>query len=160
MRKRQEMKTSAIFSTDRLYRYALYRVWDESLPLVLFVGLNPSTADEKVNDPTIIRCMNYAKAWNYGGVIMANLFAFRSTDPKNLKNQLDPIGFENDLWIQKLASEAQLVIAAWGTHGTLLNRNQEVKKMFKNLLCLELSKDGHPKHPLYLKKDLTPKKFK
>lgn len=76
------MNTNAILSEDRKYRYVLSRIWDESKPMVMIIGLNPSTADETKNDPTIIRCIDFAKSWGYGGVYMLNLFAFRATLPK------------------------------------------------------------------------------
>ena len=90
------IKSDASFSKDRIHRYTLYRVWNEELPKVLFIGLNPSTATETKNDPTIRRCMGYAKDWGYGSYIMGNIFAFRSTDPKNLRKTHDPIGSETD----------------------------------------------------------------
>lgn len=75
------MKTGANLSECRRYRFSLWRIWDEALPYALFIGLNPSTADETANDPTITRCINFAKDWGYGGIYMANLFAYRATDP-------------------------------------------------------------------------------
>jgi hypothetical protein len=155
------MKKSAEFSPDRTYRYALYRIWDESLPLVMFVGLNPSTADEVEDDPTIIRCVNFAKGWGYGGLIMVNLFAFRSTDPSKLKSadNNDPIGPENNDWILKIQSSAKLVLVAWGTKGTLNQRDKAVLKLLEAPHCLETTKHGHPKHPLYVQGNAKPKKF-
>lgn len=82
------MIKDAILSEDRKYRYILSRTWDETKPTVLFIGLNPSTADEKTDDPTIRKCINYAKCWGYGKILMANLFAFRSTILIELINQL------------------------------------------------------------------------
>jgi hypothetical protein len=154
-----KMKKSAILSDDRLYRYSLSRIWDSSLPTVMFIGLNPSTADETENDPTINRCIGFAKSWGYGGLVMTNLFAFRSTDPKILKSVKEPIGDKNNDWLIQLAKESKIIIAAWGTNGTLLNRDKEIKKLFPTLYCLELSKENHPKHPLYLKKTKTPIRF-
>jgi hypothetical protein len=153
------MKMTAVLSEDRLYRYSLTRIWDDTLHLVMFIGLNPSTADETINDPTITRCIGYAKDWGYGGLIMANLFAFRSTDPKVLKSVKNPVGPHNNEWLLNLTNQSKLIVAAWGTHGVLFNRDQEVKKMISDLHYLELSKHNHPKHPLYLKKILIPKKF-
>lgn len=85
------MKKSAILSDDRKYRYSLSRVWDESKNKVMFIGLNPSTADETEDDPTIRRCINFAKSWGYVGLEMTNLFAFRATAPKDMKNTKEPI---------------------------------------------------------------------
>ena len=92
------MKTDAKFSACRKYRYALWRTWDESKPNVMIIGLNPSTADENENDPTITRCINFAKSWGYGGVCVTNLFAYCATVPSDMKASNDPIGSENDSW--------------------------------------------------------------
>ena len=146
----------ALFSTYRRYRYPLWRIWEDTKPTVLFVGLNPSTANEQLDDPTLIRCINYAKAWGYGGVMMGNLFAYRVTDPKELFQVTEPIGVENNMWLKNLASEADLVVAAWGNMGTHLGRSQEVISFLPNLHCLKRNKSGEPAHPLYLKADLRP----
>jgi hypothetical protein len=90
------LKTDAKFSACRKYRYALWRTWDESKPNVMIIGLNPSTADENENDPTITRCINFAKSWGYGGVCVTNLFAYCATVPSDMKESNDPIGSEND----------------------------------------------------------------
>ena len=148
--------SDAKFSKDRIYRYALWRVWNNKLPKVLFIGLNPSTADEVKDDPTIRRCINYAKDWGYGGYIMGNIFAYRSTDPKNLKITNDPIGIDNNSWLIKLHSEASLTIGAWGNHGKYLDRGEEVSNLIDNLYCLKITKEGHPSHPLYLPGNLKP----
>ena len=97
------IRTGAEFSKDRIHRYALYRVWDESKPLIMLIGLNPSTADENKDDPTIKRCVSFAKHWGYGGLIMVNIFAYRATDPRKMKKATDPVGPDNDKWIRKLA---------------------------------------------------------
>ena len=148
--------SNAFFSKDRKHRYALWRVWNNKLPKVLFIGLNPSTADEVKDDPTIRRCINYAKDWGYGGYIMGNIFAYRSTDPKNLKITTDPIGIDNNSWLIKLHSEASLTIGAWGNHGKYLDRGEEVSNLIDNLYCLRITKEGHPSHPLYLPGNLKP----
>ena len=96
------IKKSAILSDCRIYRYSLTRTWDVNKKYVLFIGLNPSTADENYDDPTIRRCVDYAHRWGYGGLVMTNLFAFRATLPIDLKNAKFPIGKENNLWIGKL----------------------------------------------------------
>lgn len=127
----------------------------------MFIGLNPSTADESINDPTIRRCINYAKDWGYGAMIMANIFAYRSTDPKGLKEVSDPIGPENDASIIKIAWEAAVVVLCWGGHGKYLNRGNTIVQLLKDkvpLKCIEVG-NGFPKHPLYLKKDLAPIPF-
>ncbi|EPR93068.1 hypothetical protein M059_09020 [Streptococcus mitis 18/56] len=121
-----------------------------------FIGLNPSTADEEANDETIRKCIGYEKRWGYGKLIMANLFAFRSTDPSLLKRVEDPVGPDNDSYIQKCVSESNLVIACWGNHDKLLNLAKVLMDSLPNLVCLKRNKNGTPHHPLYLSKDVTP----
>jgi hypothetical protein len=145
---------NATFSDCRKYRYALSRTWNGKKKTILFIGLNPSTADEKIDDPTIRRCINYAQNWGYGSLLMVNLFAYRATMPSELKNAINPIGNDNDLYIIELSKKADLAVAAWGNKGTLLNRDKEVKKIIPNLMCLKINKSGQPAHPLYQKKDL------
>ena len=106
--------SGAIFSDCRRYRYALWRIWEPSLPPCLFVMLNPSTADEAKNDPTIERCERRASAMGYGGLYVSNIFAFRSTDPAALYIEEDPVGPENDEYIMNGVREAALVICGWG----------------------------------------------
>jgi len=147
------MDKGAMLSPDRVYRYSLWRVWDESKPLVMFIGLNPSTADENDDDPTIRRCINFAKDWGYGGIYMLNLFALRTKNPIILLSHPSPIGIVNDHWLKQVAQNNVKVIAAWGTKGLYLGRDKEVMKLFRQMNCLGLTKDGHPKHPLFLRKD-------
>lgn len=150
------MNTTALLSEDKLYRYQLLRVWDETLPRVLFVMLNPSTADATKDDPTIRRVISFAKSWGYGGVYVGNLFAFRSTDPKGLKYVKDPIGENNIQHIQAMVGLVDKIIYAWGN-------NQKEPKWLSELVptpyCIDISKKGIPKHPLYLKKDTQPKLY-
>lgn len=150
------MKTGAELSECRKYRYALWRIWDDTKPHVMIIGLNPSKADETEDDPTIRRCINFAKSWGYGGVCIANLFAFRETKPTNMKASIDPIGAESNVWLIKLAKEADIVVAAWGNDGSYLKRSDTVKNIISNLHYLKMNKSGEPAHPLYLKKTLTP----
>ena len=145
---------NAIFSDCRKYRYALSRTWNGKKKTILFIGLNPSTANEKIDDPTIRRCINYAQNWGYGSLLMVNLFAYRATMPSELKNVKNPIGNDNDLHIIELSKKADIAVAAWGNEGNLLNRDKEVKKILPNLMCLKINKSGQPAHPLYQKKDL------
>ncbi len=154
--KELNLKTDAELSNCRNYRFALWRTWDETKPFAMIIGLNPSTADEVKNDPTIIRCINFAKSWGYGGICMANLFAYRATNPNEMKLQSDPVGVDNDDWLVKLAKDAGIVIAAWGNNGSYLNRSNVVIKMLPNLHYLKMNKSGEPAHPLYLKAELTP----
>ena len=153
------IETSADFSPCRTYRYALWRTWDKTEPYVLFLGLNPSTADETENDPTITRCIDFAKQLGFGGLCMANLFAFRATQPKDLKQAKYPVGDANDKWLSKLHRDAGLVVAAWGNDGKFLGRADEVTKQLPHLYCLKINKSGEPAHPLYLKKGLKPEPY-
>ena len=150
------MERSAILSQDGQYRYQLSRVWDETKPKILFVMLNPSTADANIDDPTIRRVVNFSKSWGYGGVFVGNLYAFRSTNPKNLKLANDPIGPENITHIKTLLEKTDRVIYAWGN-----NRKEPewLQKLVETPYCIDISKKGIPKHPLYLKKDLMPKVY-
>ena len=145
---------NATFSDCQKYRYALSRTWNGKKKTILFIGLNPSTANEKIDDPTIRRCINYAQNWGYGSLLMVNLFAYRATLPSELKNVKNPIGNDNDLQIIEHSKKADIAVAAWGNEGTLLNRDKEVKKILPNLMCLKINKSGQPSHPLYQKKDL------
>ena len=142
------MKKKAKLSDCRKYRFALWRIWDESKPYALFIGLNPSTADETQDDPTITRCLNYAKSWGFGGLCMANLFAFRATKPSKLKAATDPIGKSNDWWLIELSQNAGIVVAAWGNHGSFLGRSKQVVNLLPNLHCLKRNKSGEPAHPV------------
>jgi len=151
-----KLKTDAKLSSCRNYRFALWRTWDDSKPFAMIIGLNPSTADEVEDDPTLTRCINLSKSWGYGGVCMTNLFAYRATTPSDMKSQSDPIGANNDVWLAKLAKNAGIVVAAWGNDGSFLNRSSVVTNMLPNLHYLKMNKSGEPAHPLYLKADLTP----
>ena len=150
------MKKSANFSRCRTYRYALWRSWDGHKPYAMMIGLNPSTADEVEDDPTLIRCINFAKSWGYGGVCMTNLFAYRATDPNDMKAAADPVGASNNRWLTRLAKEAGIVVAAWGNDGSYLNRASQIKNKIPNLYCLKMNKSGEPAHPLYLRAELKP----
>lgn len=143
----------AIFSDDRTYRYALFRTWDQSKTFVMFVGLNPSTADENTDDPTIRRCIGFAKDWGFGGICMTNLFAIRATDPKVMLAAADPIGGLNDFWLQTLSSCAGQIVAAWGVHGSHMGRDKYVFNRLPPMVCLGTTKHWHPRHPLYVRKD-------
>ncbi len=123
--------------------------------------LNPSTADASQDDPTIRRCIGFAKAWGFGGLIVGNLFALRSTDPKALYSHPEPIGPENDHHLRRIANEAAPVVCAWGTHGALHDRGREVAEMLddRNLAALKVTADGSPGHPLYIAANTQPKAY-
>ena len=149
------MKTinkNAVFSSCRKYRYSLTRSWNSADGYVLFIGLNPSIADEMVDDPTLKRCINFAKDWGYGGLIMVNLFAYMATYPSELKKATLPIGKENNKHILNGYQKSQLTVIAWGNDGYLLGRDKEVLAIIENPMCLNINKSGQPAHPLYQKK--------
>lgn len=150
---------TADFSPCRQYRYSLFRIWDSSKPWALFVCLNPSTADETNDDPTVRRCIQFARDWGYGGFCMSNIFAYRATDPKVMKAHPSPFGEVNNEWLVKLAKNAGIVVCAWGKNGKHLKRDQEVLELLRpvaKLHYLKLTNDGMPYHPLYLPASLTP----
>ncbi|MEH6833588.1 MULTISPECIES: DUF1643 domain-containing protein [Falsihalocynthiibacter] len=148
----------AVYSDCEAYRYSLTRVWDEAAARVFFIMLNPSTATEVQNDPTVERCERRARALGYGGFRVANIFAWRDTDPRKMRAATDPVGPENDRTILDGCAWADTIVCAWGTHGAHLNRGPVVAEMLKNhtLFHLGLSKAGHPKHPLYIAYTVQP----
>ena len=147
---------AAAISDCLQYRYELRRVWDDKKPLVLFIGLNPSTADAESDDNTSRVCINYAKRWGYGGVLLGNLFAFRSTDQSALYTAADPVGPDNDAWLKKLQAEAKIVICAWSATGGYRNRDRVVLSFLQKPHCLTKLKSGYPGHPLYKNAGLQP----
>ena len=153
-------RSRASFSRCRRYRYTLVREWDATRERICFCMLNPSTADEHQNDPTVRRAIGYALDRGFGSIEVVNVFALRSTDPKGLKEALsrgvDPVGPRNDDAIRRAANRSQTMVAAWGTHATLLDRDRAVKQMLREhpaCVALGLTADGLPRHPLYLRAD-------
>jgi hypothetical protein len=146
--------STAIYSDCETYRYALTRIWDDFGKRVHIVMLNPSTATEVQNDPTVERCERRARTLGFGSFTVTNIFAWRDTDPRKMKAAADPVGPANDETILKMSLEADQIIAAWGTHGAHLARGaaveQALRSLGKPLYHLGLSKAGHPKHPLYI----------
>lgn len=154
------MNSGAHFSRCRRFRYALWREWDARLPRVMLVGLNPSTADAARNDPTIRRCIGFARDWGFGAVWVLNLFAFRATYPGDLKAAVDPVGPRNDEWIRRVARDVKRVVAVWGNDGSFLDRSMQVRGMLGDgLEVIRLNAGGEPAHPLYLPKGLKPSKW-
>lgn len=154
------MIKDALLSDDGVYRYWLLRQWAPGLR-VCFVMLNPSTADADVDDPTIRRCMGFARDWGYSGIVVVNLFAFRATNPKELSAAtVDPVGPDNDAAIALTIGGNAAVICAWGAHGSLLNRGAQVLDIIRrsggNPSMLRMTKGGHPAHPLYLPRTCVP----
>lgn len=153
-------KSVAVFSDCERYRYTLTRVWDPDGAKALFVMLNPSTADEIKNDPTVERCERRARALGFGAFRVCNIFAFRATDPKVMRAEPDPTGPHNDTAIAEACAWADEVVCAWGTHGAHLGRGAEVETLVRGTGVrpkhLGLSKHGHPKHPLYISYETKP----
>ncbi|ABD56950.1 DUF1643 domain-containing protein [Jannaschia sp. CCS1] len=144
----------AVYSDCERYRYALTRVWDADGQRALFIMLNPSTATEVQNDPTVERCERRARTLGFGAFRVLNIFAYRATDPRDMRRAADPVGPANDAAILAGLDWADRVICAWGTHGEHLARGPAVADLLwgtgRELLHLGLSKAGHPKHPLYI----------
>lgn len=146
-----------------VFRYTLWREFEPELwtpragQFVMFIGLNPSTATETADDPTIRRCMGFARRWGYGALLMTNLFAYRATEPEAMKRHPAPAGPENDRWLATWAQHAGLVVAAWGKHGSHLDRASEVVKLLASfpMRALQRNRDKSPKHPLYVRADVT-----
>lgn len=150
----------AIYSDCEMYRYALRIEWIPGRGLVRFIGLNPSTATELVDDPTLRRCKRFAGEWGYGGIIMTNLAAFRATDPKAMFAQDDPIGPYNQPMPDYLRGlDVRLVVACWGSHAKhpkLSEHAERFKREIPALHCLSRCANGEPGHPLYLKASSKP----
>jgi hypothetical protein len=147
--------SNAVFDSTGSYRYTLWREWDSALPRLAFVMLNPSTADAIANDPTIRRCIGFAQSWGFGAVEVVNLFAYRATYPQQLRQAPDPVGAENDWYVQQAAAKAETVVLAWGNWGYLWKRDFTMLQLLAgyNTRCLGFTKTGQPRHPLYLRRD-------
>lgn len=156
------MKRGAYISPCGVYRYSLEREWaDGTGPTCAFIMLNPSTADADIDDPTIRRCIAFAQRWGFRALTVVNLFAFRATDPKAMISAADPVGPANDAAIASAVESCGLLVAAWGVHGTLRGRGVAVRRLVEDhegrgLHHLGLTRDGHPRHPLYLRGDSQP----
>lgn len=161
----QAFERGSKFSDDAKYRYMLYRRWNEALPMVFFIGLNPSIADDKQEDPTQLRMRHFAQGWGYGGYFVGNLFALVSTDPRGLDEVHDPVGLpDNDQWLASMQGQSARTIAAWGCQGrkndSIVHRRAAKvaynMRQSGDLYCLATTTDGCPRHPLYLKGNLQP----
>lgn len=144
----------------RGYRYEWRRAWDRGLPEILFVLLNPSTADAENDDPTTRRCQAFARALGFGSIAVVNLFALRATDPRELLRAPDPVGAGNDAAILRAAARAARILAGWGNHGSHLGRDRQVLTLLRGLApleCFGLTALGAPRHPLYLAATTAPR---
>lgn len=164
------MEQSAVISPCGSYRYTLTRLWNEDKPGVLFVMLNPSTADADRDDPTIRRCMGFAQAWKCGAITVVNLFAYRATTPAVLASCAETapeiaVGPENNAAIRRCvdahSGPRDYIVAAWGADANrpiLRRRRDDVMQLLPrtDLMCLDITRGGAPRHPLYCRADLTP----
>lgn len=162
----EDVSKGAIISECGQYRYRLWRRWESCAPRLAWVMLNPSTADAEQDDPTIRRCIGFAKAWGYGSITVVNVYALRSTDPAALAQASDPFGPENDWHLRDVILGSSGAVAAWGAHPgateafrAFLRRTSEVNAA-GGLVTLGMTKSGHPRHPLYVKGDTRPERLK
>ena len=145
------MISKASLSRDQKYRYSLSRIWEEHKECVLFIGLNPSMADAKSDDPTIRRLIGFAQRWGFGGMHVCNLYAYRTPDPKELFKVAYPIGKYNYRYIKKMRKEARITVLIYGNDGRRFDRHEKILKQIDKPYCIKVSKGGMPMHPLYLK---------
>jgi hypothetical protein len=158
-----------IFSKDRKFRYSLFHTWDSRRPSIAWIALNPSTADENKLDPTLTRIKGFSESFGFGSFYMLNLFAYRATDPKDMfkqvakgsLNKMAAVGELNDFYIQGVVEKLDYIVLAWGSHGSYLDRDKDVLAYLPmhNCYALKSNADGHPSHPLYLRKDLGLTKY-
>lgn len=149
------LERDAVISDCGKYRYLLRRTWDHTKPRALFVMLNPSIADAEIDDATIRSCIRLSRGLGYGSFEVVNLFAFRATDPEELKRAGDPVGQKNDERIEAALLRCDIAICAWGAHPMADRRGRDVRSMIRThrpaVFCLGKTKAGAPKHPLYIK---------
>lgn len=150
---------SATISDCGKYRYVLERSWGPQDAVILFIGLNPSTADDSKDDPTVRRCVGFARALGFDRLLIGNLFAARSPSPGVLSNLIDPVGPENDAWLIKLQDRARRVVVAWGNGGRLRGRSAQVLRLIRYPYCFGKTQVGEPLHPLYLSRKSGIKPF-
>ncbi len=153
-------KSGAKFCANKQHRYALWRIWDQSKPMIMFIGLNPSTADDVNDDPTIRRVKRFANDWGYGGVYMMNCFSYISTNPNQLRDHCNTA--INDQWLSDISKKCAEIVFAWGSFDIVKEweRDTQLIGMFPNAKALIINRDGTPRHPLYVKADTVPILFK
>lgn len=159
----ESLTKSAEFSVCGTYRYQLGRLWGAGRSPLGWIMLNPSTADADLDDPTIRRCMGFARVWGYDGILVGNLYALRSTDPSVLATHSDPSGPENHRWIGHIARTCHDVVCAWGAHRMATTRALSMVELVQangaQAWCLGTTKGGHPRHPLYVKGDARAERY-
>jgi hypothetical protein len=154
------MLKDAVLDDTETYRYSLIREWDKALGRVCFMMLNPSTADAVSDDPTIRKCIGFAKYWGYGSIEVVNLFAYRTKNPRELFSyDGDAVGGENDFYIRQAVERSRAVVAAWGAEGRDTARVSKVLSLLEMAYCLGRTKKGYPRHPLYLRYDIQPELY-
>lgn len=155
-----DIRRSAVLDRPRVYRYELWRRWSDGDRYVNFICLNPSTADENTDDPTVKKCVKFARIWGFDAVCITNLFAYRATNPRELYKVSDPGGFGNDRHIVNVARDAALVICAWGRDGALMGRGAKVRRLVRYFdpHYLRIT-HSQPWHPLYLRDDTKPSRW-
>lgn len=157
---KEDAASEAVYSDCETYRYALTRVWDNALPTVAFIMLNPSKATEVQNDPTIERCERRARALGFGGFRAVNIFALRETDPHKMRKHADPEGPDNAYFLSESCTWADTVVAAWGAHGEHLGQGHRTRELLaatgRDIHSFGQTKQGHPRHPLYIAYSQTP----
>jgi len=153
---------SASFSRCGKYRYQLVRQWDDGDGCCVFIGLNPSTADHRQDDPTIRRCMGFARRWGHQKMVMINLFAYRTPHPAELKQAPSPEGKQNRRVLRRHCQSENRIVAAWGAHGILNNQAARLSDIWSGntLYCFGLTAGGQPLHPLYQRSEATLSRFK
>jgi hypothetical protein len=151
----QYLENDAVISDCGQYRYLLRRVWDHVKPRALFVMLNPSTADAKVDDPTIRSCVRLARGLGYGSIEVVNVFGWRATNPDELPKQADPMGPMNERIVAAAVARCDVVICAWGANAMAAGKTQylcdRILSYRPAAYCLGKTKSGAPRHPLYVK---------
>lgn len=150
---RADVERWCVRSVCGRYRWLLGRRWDRHLPWVVVVGLNPSIADGAVDDPTTRRCIGLARRWGFGGVLLANLYAWRSTDPRGLRDAADPVGRHADRWLEAARRVAPVAVAAWGNHGLGARADAVIADGAWHVLGV--TAQGAPRHPLYVPGDTS-----
>lgn len=155
------MRKKATISDCKNYRYKLSRIWDKNKPKIVFIGINPSTADDKEDDPTIRKLIAYSKAWGYGGFIIINLFAFRTAKVYDLLKIKHHFGPENENYLRKYTGY-KTVVVMWGAKANEINRYvaKRVLNMIENPMCFGKNADGSPKHPLFMAPNVKLQKYR
>jgi len=154
--------SGAVFAEERTHRLYLWRRWNNNLPWIMFIGLNPSTADERLNDPTIRRCIGFAEKWGYGGIFMCNVFTLVSSDPRKLNTET-PLVIGAHLAMRVIRDRCTKAVAAWGSLIIKVRRGEDraerIQRDLSPLHCLGTTKQGYPRHPLYLPGDTELKEY-